>query len=435
MRDSIRKLGLLFVLLDNLFIPGDFGFDFRVQYILYLLFIIYFFFFYRTVKLNTKRLVFFGIFFFILGLVPIFKGSGISEFARQAILIWFNLLFSYLLLNSYNHDMKRVFEDYIQLIFFASIVGIIQIISQAIGFKFGADFSYLGFEMQNFAMHNLKIQSWFQEPSFLAIAFIPVAFICVARLFDLTDWISKKKAIFIIIVLILSQSSIGLIGLMISLGFVVFSKYSILRSPISFIALLIVSLITALTFYQIPQVKLRVDDSAHLFLNRNVTREDVEKTNISTYALYSNYRVATSTFKDNPVFGTGLGTHEINYRRYIEDVIPESNIRKEFPLNSSDANSLLLRIVSELGTVGLILLFVFLFKNSVNFRLRDLNTDQITFWLINKSILVLFLIRLLRQGHYTMLGFMLFVLIYYYSRLHYFNLESNKGIKSSKNEF
>jgi hypothetical protein len=38
---TVRKLGLLFILLDNLFVPVNLGFDFRVHYILYFLFIFY----------------------------------------------------------------------------------------------------------------------------------------------------------------------------------------------------------------------------------------------------------------------------------------------------------------------------------------------------------------------------------------------------------
>jgi hypothetical protein len=195
------------------------------------------------------------------------KGTGFVEFTKQLLLLSFNLIFCFLLMNSYQFDVKKIFIDYIQLVYIAAIVGIIQILSQMAGFKHGADYSYLGFDMQHFNMQNWKIQSWFQEPSFLAIAFTPAAFVGIARLFSLTEMVSIRKTVVIITVLILSQSSVGLIGLLISLFIVITTRYSILRSPIFITSSLTILILVGIAFYSIPQVKVRVDDTARLFFD------------------------------------------------------------------------------------------------------------------------------------------------------------------------
>ena len=202
----------------------------------------------------------------------------------------FNLVFCFLLINAYQFDLEKIFRDYIQLIYIAAIVGIIQILSQMVGFRYGADYSYLGFDMQHFGMQNWKIQSWFQEPSFLAIAFTPVAFVGIARFFNLTDLISVRKAVVVIVVLILSQSSVGLIGLLISLFIVITTRYSIVRSPLFITGSIIVLLVVGFGFYSIPQVKVRVDDTTNLFFDSHVGAGDIERANLSTYSMYSNFK-------------------------------------------------------------------------------------------------------------------------------------------------
>lgn len=413
---TVRKLGLLFILLDNLFVPVNLGFDFRVHYILYFLFIFYYVFTYRTIKLRAAYLINLVILLFIFSLAPIMKGTGFLEFTKQLLLLSFNLIFCFLLMNSYQFDVKKIFIDYIHLVYIAAIVGIIQILSQIAGFKYGADYSYLGFDMQHFNMQNWKIQSWFQEPSFLAIAFTPAAFVGIARLFNLTEMVSIRKTVVIITVLILSQSSVGLIGLLISLFIVITTRYSILRSPIFITSSLTILILVGIAFYSIPQVKVRADDTARLFFDKHVSAEDIEGANLSTYSMYSNFKIVQASFLDNPILGAGLGTYESIYFRYINVVLPPNNITKNYALNERDANSMLLRMLAELGLFGLLVLGWFLFSNRIGVDIKKHNQLQIDYWIINSAVFVLFCIRLLRQGHYTMLGFMLFVLIYFYSK-------------------
>lgn len=429
----INKIALFFILLDNMYVPVDIGFDFRVQYLLFTFFLFFYILYYRKVRLSVKTFTQLTIIFLLLALIPVIKGGGYIPFIKQSALIFFNLLFAFALINAYRYDIRKLFVDYVDLIFIASVVGAVQMISFVLGFKYGADYSYLGFDMYNLRMQNWKIQSWFQEPSFLAYAFLPVIFVCIARLFNITNLISRAKAIFIILVFILSLSSVGLVGLLIALVIVINTKYSIFRKPHIAVILFSVVVLTGWGFYSIPQVKLRVDDSAKLFFDDQITKEDINKANLSTYALFTNFRVTLASFKDNVLFGTGLGTYESTYDKYIGEVIPRGDVRKKYEMNKKDANSMLFRLASEVGLVGLFLLTLFLVRNRVSVNLKKASYFEVEYWMINNGILVLFLARLLRQGHYTMLGFAVFVVLYFLSKSKFRDLEySQKSFKSSE---
>ena len=80
-------------------------------------------------------------------------------------------------------------------------------------------------------------------------------------------------------------------------------------------------------------------------------------------------------------------------------------------LNVDDANSLFLRLLSETGLFGIIVFFYFLFKSHL-LKKRDKSKYL---WIISNAILALFLIKLIRSGHYFVNGFFFFFWLYYFS--------------------
>jgi len=185
----------------------------------------------------------------------------------------------------------------------------------------------------------------------------------------------------------------------------------------------------AVAFYSIPLVKIRVDDTAAVFLKRDVTTEDINRTNLSTYSLYSNYAVARMSLSENPILGSGLGTHELNYDSYIRLAVPRNNFRELYQLNKKDATGLLLRIASELGFAGLLLGGLFIFRNRISFNATR-GVAYMHRWLFSNGILVTIVVRLLRQGHYTMMGFVLLIMIYAFLKEDMF-FESNEPATSN----
>ena len=120
-----------------------------------------------------------------------------------------------------------------------------------------------------------------------------------------------------------------------------------------------------------------------------------ETLNMSSYATMVNVWVALNA--PNRIMGTGLGTHELNYyREYKSDYI-------FYGLNAQDGYSLLNRLYSEFGVLGLILCLWVIYRN------YNLNN------IINISVFFLILTLLIRGGHYVRYGFIFWAFLYYYS--------------------
>lgn len=412
MKQIINKLGFLFLFLENLYLPIDLGFDFRINYLLQFFFIILIL-TSSNVKIKINFIVFYFIISVILFLIPAVKGFSILDFFKQYILITFQFLFCYLLIKSYGFDYKKIIDDYISIVYLASWIGVLQFVVLNMGLGHTLSLSHLGFNLGNFGGDH-RIQSWFEEPSFLGYVLMPAVFIAISRVFYIYNFISLKKASLILIAAFLSGSSVVLIGILLSLIIIIFSKYSILKRPI-YLSLIIITIpVLSVTIYNIPDVKLRVNDTYNLFTSKQISKEIIESTNLSTYALYSNYRVATESFFRNPLLGTGLGTYEDNYYIHINNVIPKSTIRESYHLNDKDANSLFLRLLTETGLIGLMVFLVFVISNRVDFSSNHI--DKRLFWAFNNGVFVLIILRLLRQGHYTSLGFIMFLMLYWFLR-------------------
>jgi len=336
---------------------------------------------------------------------------------KQMVLISVTLIFSYLLLNSYEFDLVKIFKDYIFFITLAAGIVVLQYIGRITNLSFLIDYSYLGIDNGKILLNTIqgRYHSWFYEPSFMAYAFMPVIFIAVARLFGIGDLLSVRKSIFLIIILFMAKSSLGLFGLLLSFLILIFSKYPLYKKPVILFFLIVGFVIGFFGIYQIPAVKFRVDETYAIYAAKNVTSIEVGKTNISTYALYSNFKITEASVKESPLFGSGIGTYELNYDKHLFDVIPSCNWRNLYKINRQDANSLFFRILVETGLIGAILFIYFVLKNRI-YLYKTSNIITQNLWAINNGIFVLLVLRLLRQGHYTMLGFILMILIYNLSK-------------------
>ncbi|MBA3679762.1 MAG: hypothetical protein H0W73_01030 [Bacteroidetes bacterium] len=116
----------------------------------------------------------------------------------------------------------------------------------------------------------------------------------------------------------------------------------------------------------------------------------------------------------NPLFGTGIGSHEFAYEKYTLNKL----IGGIYKFNAGDANSLFLRAASEIGLLGVIFLVLFVFKYFVSHDLLG-NEPNNTYWVISNSLLVLILLTYLRQGNYTYNGFFFYCWMYFYNSSSY----------------
>jgi len=141
--------------------------------------------------------------------------------------------------------------------------------------------------------------------------------------------------------------------------------------------------------------RIRFDDTV-----RAAVEGTVQNANLSTFALISNAFVTSQVISEHPIAGNGLGSHLLSHNVYIGDVPGVAAFEKmDFrgqatmeQLNAADANSLLLRLLSETGLAGLLAVGLFI----AHYR-APRGGERAA---INSAILVYFFAKLLRAGHY-----------------------------------
>ena len=131
--------------------------------------------------------------------------------------------------------------------------------------------------------------------------------------------------------------------------------------------------------------------------------------NSSSFVLYNNYHIAFENFKDNPIAGTGLGSHAVAFEKY--SLTKQAGILN-IEFNKSDANSMFLRLLSETGLIGILFILIFIFKFYV---IRSKIHPESNHWIVGSAVLVIIILYLLRQGNYFINGFPIFMWIYYYN--------------------
>jgi O-antigen ligase len=222
---------------------------------------------------------------------------------------------------------------------------------------------------------------------------------------------SHWREIAIIIAYLLTFSSLGILGIFLTVLFLLlnfgFFKYAIIFVPIFFFGF-------KYAYEEIPEFKERYDGTIEVFSKQNIRDYDVHG---SSFVLYNNYHVATENFIRHPLFGTGLGSHAVAFEEYTLTNLDSNVVQITF--NKADANSMFLRIMSETGLYGLIFIVIFFIKCWV-FKQRSVDQEH---WIISNALALIILLYLARQGHYFLNGFPLFLWMYY------FNWKDNKKLR------
>jgi len=368
------------------------------------------FFWLPKIKNIVLNKVFFIPFFlvFILSLYNVWRGLDTFELLmKQALGISINALWFYMLIKINNYDIKGLFRIYLNIAFVVALIGIIQEVSYLIHFRPGYDYKAFMPPIWMFhPTHNfLRVNSILPEPAGFCISMLPAVFVSLITFFrNEKKIISRFKAGIIILSFILSFSSTGYLGLFIAIFLAAFRHNSLKRGALA----LVLILAAFLFLYNFSKdFKARVDDS----LKVASAQKSLVDANLSVFALYSNAKVAYGSFRISPFIGSGLGSHELNYRKFISGITGSNNAGGF--VNMQDAASLFLRLVSETGLLGIALVFFFIYR----FHLGTREDDMGFLWIINNSALLFILIRLLRVGHYFTDGFFLFFWMYYFSNL------------------
>ena len=239
-----------------------------------------------------------------------------------------------------------------------------------------------------------RLKSVLAEPTFFATAVLP------AWYYYIHEWLDNRQhrlsAIIITAALILCGSSNAYLSMMFGLCLLL-RRYRLYL----FLTPILLIVIVAGLREVFPYFKTRFDDTVNA-----VESNDVSGVNLSTYALLSNWYVATKVLSVHPLIGNGLGSNPVSYHRYVSS-IPGVEFFEQMSMesmNAEDGASLAIRVASEQGLVGLALLAWFIFAFRVGGSSRHAH--------LSNAILLYFFIKLVRGGHYFFPEQFFFITVY-----------------------
>lgn len=400
-------------------------------YITYVPIIILLFFFIAKYRF-PREILYILIPLLVTGLLNIIIGNNaMSNFFKIFSNLAINIVFYRYVIEYYEYDVNKIFRMYLQGSYIVSILGLIQVVSFIIHFEPGYNWRvFLPLNKWDFhtgGLFGIRLNSTFTEPSYFGCSIAPAFFIAAYEFFFKRQiFLTRTKCIVIIAAYLLTFSSLAYIGIFVTLLLLALNfgalRYFFFAIPIAFILYYV-------AYNNVKDFRVRVDGAKALFFEGVVERElsgSMEKSvrmlkvskvlnqiHGSSFVLYNNTYVAKENFKQNPLFGCGLGSHELAFKKYNLNYL----LGGIYEFNAPDANSMFLRILSELGLMGVVFVFLYISKFYVSKNLGWAEDES--YWLISNAILVMIITQLLRQGNYTFNGFIFFGFMYYYNRLKY----------------
>lgn len=317
--------------------------------------------------------------------------SQVNHFLFAIVGISFCSIYAYNFFRYMREPVELIFSVYVKFATWVSVTGLFI-------------FAYTGVIEGRW----VRLHSIMNEPAHYAIVVIP------AFVFLMNQAIQQRRLGFPVVIimtaLVFSNSSIAFVGILISIYLIFMNRKS--YGMYRFLGIFLVGSLVFSFYSASEEFRLRVDDTI-----MGVESGSIADKNLSTYALLSNAYVAIESVKANPLLGGGLGSHATNHRTYIGTLEGVDLIVKQYAahedsnlgeglstLNYRDAASLALRILSELGILGIIAAasFLYYYRNPKD----PLNT----------AAFVYLLLKLFRDGHYFPPEMYFFVMVYILTR-------------------
>lgn len=345
----------------------------------------------------------------LVGLIHVTIGNN-SGFTFVKIFggLCLTILFFYHILISQSFDVKKLFYWYCKCCYLLSIIAVIQIFSFLIGFKLGYDFSWIlnKWSVIYGGLIGIRVNSVLSEPSQLGIVLSPALYVAISNLVSKSNIIiNKLQSLIILMVVILTTSTIGYLGILIS----VILSLEVLRLRYIFIAITISLLGYFLAYNYVSDFRSRVNSAKGLWVEEDF---HIDNTNNSSFVLYNNLHIAKENLMKFPLFGTGLGSHETAFKKFT---LTKSLIQYDFEFNVKDGNSLFIRLCTETGLFGVIFILLLCAKSFIINENISNEIEISDFKLISRAIFVLIVLSLIRQGNYMLNGLPLIFLMYYFN--------------------
>lgn len=339
-------------------------------------------------------------------LVGVFIGffNSIYNSLKQLLLIVLNLTYYFYVIKYIG--LEKSIKTYINLAFFICFIGIIQVL---------LCFSNYCYLWENFfyflTFHNIgtRLTSIESEPSYLAFSLIPAFTFVILKNRFLTF-----RGLIISIGYLLLNSFVAYVGLLL----VILYKYSLNNKGTNKLFKIISVLISLSAFVVIAVnssfIMIRLND---LILVLEATEWKFRGINQSTYSIITNLFVVYESVK-NSLIGSGLGNHVLNYLEYIPNNLTDD-------VNKEEGASLGLRFISEFGILfsGYFALRLFKEFKFSSKKISKFGDNYVLFF--GYLFWFTLALRIIRQGHYTMNGFMFFLTIYLLS--HYDSKVSDRS--------
>ena len=348
----------------------------------------------------------------IIGLIHVVLGNNISfTFYKIFLGLSISILFFYYVLEKFNFNSKKVFELYCYACWVLCVIAIFQIVSFLYGFEPGYNFSWFlnKWAVVRGGIIGFRVNSILPEPTYLATSLSPAVYISFRNLIKKKTFIySKFQSIIIIIISILTTSTIGYLGIIIS----VILSLEFLRLRYILIAITISLGGYFIAYNNVSDFSSRVNSAKGLWVEEDF---HIDNTNNSSFVLYNNLHIAKKNLMKYPLFGTGLGSHETAFKKFT---LTKSLIQYDFEFNVKDGNSLFVRLCTETGFLGLFFIFIIIFNGFI-YKL-DKNTEElISHKIISQALFVFIILVLIRQGNYMLNGLPFMFLIYHFNKISY----------------
>lgn len=327
-----------------------------------------------------KKILFFFLYVGIVTSVQPFDFDSLKSF----IFIFLSIVMYYLYLQRV--PLQMTISAIFNAAFVLSVYGCVQEIGFILNIPVIYDISQYGFTLNGFAIGYgslMRVNSLYAEPSHLQLILGLGILIGLIECKKCNNGVRIWQVMVVAICALLTQSFLVYMSVIMScICFILFYQDNIKQKFKWFIlATLICAFLCTAQWDFINRVFGKVTQFKTLQVDNG--------NDLSALAIVSNLRVAIEKMKEGHLFGTGLDSHRLYYDMYIDRLYTFLYMR----LNSEDAASMYIRILSEFGVIGLIVFCGCLVK-----RFKE--------GLKNKNrILVVVILTLavgsLRDGNYT----------------------------------
>ena len=349
---------------------------------------------------------------FLVGLFYILTGENLPfTFLKVFGGVFITSLFFYGWIQHFKTDVQIIFKWYCYSCWVLVIIGIIQTFSFLVGFKYGYDFSWFlnkwGFVEGG--VIGLRVNAILSEPTYLATALAPVIYVSIHNIISKSTYLFNKfQSMLILIIAILTTSSIGYLGILIS----ILLCTQTIRIRYIFFGTIISAFAFNLAYNNVKDFRSRVDAAKGLWINDDY---GITNTNNSSFVLFNNLHIAKENLKRHPIFGTGLGSHETAFKKFT---LTKTLLPYDFEFNIKDGNSLFIRLCTETGLLGLGFILLILVRGFI-YKVNSQNEDMLKHKIISQSLFVLLVLVFIRQGNYMLNGLPLLFLLYHYNGAQY----------------